>query len=347
MPEERVISFKKSFIIIAAVCFIAATAFAYEVYLPHPGFRGKKEVVIAQGLGSREIGALLKREGVIRSKWAFVTYVWLRREASSLKPGRYEFFDTAAIPDVTRDLVAGEAREREIVIPEGWGTEDIAAYLAVQGVGDAAAARRLFAEPPREFLARFPSVAGLPAGMGLEGYLFPDTYRIFENATFEEVAAKMLENFDRKLTPDLRQEITRQKKTVHEAVTMASLIEKEVASDDDRAMVSGILWKRLDAGIPLQVDASVVYAKTKALNSQLPKNGKISITDTKIDSPYNTYRYRGLPPGPIANPGLSAIRAAIYPQSSPYLYYLSAPDGRTIFSKTLEEHNAAKARYLR
>jgi len=151
---------------------------------------------------------------------------------------------------------------------------------------------------------------------------------------------KMLANFDEKITPDLRKEITKQKKTIFEIITMASLIEKEVAMDEDRAIVSGILWKRIKLGIPLQVDATITYITGK-------NNTKISLNDTKINSPYNTYKYRGLPPGPIANPGIAAIRAAIFPKSSPYLFYLSAPDGRTIFSKTLEEHNTAKTRYLR
>ena len=121
---------------------------------------------------------------------------------------------------------------------------------------------------------------------------------------------------------------------------MASLIEKEVISDNDRALVSGILWKRIDNGIPLQVDATVTYIIGK-------KTTKISIEETKIDSPYNTYAYKGLPIGPIANPGLSAIHAALYPKSSSYLYYLSASDGTTIYSRTFEEHNKAKVKYLR
>ena len=342
--------------IVAAACallIVGIAALAYEIHLPHTEFRGKKEIVIAQGIGSRSIGALLKEEGVIASKWAFVSYVSLRGEASGLKPGRYIFFETAAIPDIALDLVAGASREREITIPEGWNSGDIAAYLGGEGAGDAEAARRLFTYPPRALLARFPSLADMPVSAGLEGYLFPDTYRVFQDAELEGIVVKMLENFGRRLTPGLREEIARQKKKIFEIITMASLVEKEVVSEEDRAIVSGILWKRLDAGIPLQVDATIAYAKTQ-LGNEVSKlkggvrgNGKISLADTKIESPYNTYKYRGLPPGPIANPGLSAIRAAIYPKKSPYLYYLSASDGRTISSRTLEEHNAAKEKYLR
>ena len=157
----------------------------------------------------------------------------------------------------------------------------------------------------------------------------------------------MVRNFDAKVTQEVRDAIAGQQKSIFEIVIMASLIEKEVSSEEDRALVSGILWKRISLGMPLQVDATIAYIKNQESRIKNQRDGKISLEDTKIDSPYNTYRYRGLPRGPIANPGLSAIRAAVFPRSSPYLYYLSTPDGRTIFSRTLEEHNAAKEKYLR
>lgn len=348
MSDDQPVSSKRFIVWVCVAVIAGAGLLAYEIYLPHPGFRGTHEVVIPQGVGLRAIGALLKKEDIISSKWAFVWYVAVRGQASSLKPGRYMFFDTAAIPDIARDLVAGAARERAITIPEGWGSRDIARYFAEQNIArEEDAASRLFAHPPDEITGRFLFLSERPRDSGLDGYLFPDTYRVFQDARLEEIAQKMLENFDRKLASDLRAEIARQKKTIFEIVTMASLIEREVISDEDRALVSGILWKRLDAGIPLQVDATIAYAKLQITNDKLQTNGKILLADTKIDSPYNTYRHRGLPPGPIANPGLSAIRAAIYPKPSPYLYYLSSPDGRTIFSRTLDEHNAAKVKYLR
>ena len=306
--------------------------FTYEVYLPHPASVEEKTVVIASGLGSRKIGALLKQEGVIRSKWTFVAYVSLRGEASLLKPGVYEFTN-AAIPAIARDLVAGENAEVTLVIPEGWTNRDIAELLEKEGV-----------MPAEEFLAYLND-------LHFEGYLFPDTYRVFRHADAKDIADTMRENFERKLTPELQTEITRQKKSIEQIVIMASLIEREVRSEEDRALVSGILWKRLEADMPLQVDATITYIKNQESIRQLADknqgNGKISIADTKIDSPHNTYLYKGLPKGPIGNPGLSAIRAAIYPKNSPYWYYLSSPDGATIYSRTLAEHNRAKERYLR
>lgn len=347
MPDEHTPSFKKYFVIAVALPFIAAAMFAYEIALPHSPIRETREVAITKGMGSRAIGALLKEQSVIRSKWTFVVYVSLRGAASSLKPGVYAF-SPLSILDITRDLVAGGKNEREITVPEGWTARDIGQYLEREAVSTTEVfAVTVSAESAMVFAERFSFLTEKPASAGLEGYLFPDTYRLSETATARDAVIKMLENFARRVDRTMRQEITRQEKTLFQVVTMASLIEKEVVSDEDRAVVSGLLWKRLDAGIPLQVDATIAYAQMQNAKRKVQSNGKISIADTKIDSLYNTYLYRGLPPGPIANPGLSAIRAAIYPKSSPYLYYLSSPDGRTIFSKTLDEHNAAKAEYLR
>lgn len=341
MPNDR-----KFFIAPAAFLLLFTLAFVYEIYIPHSKQKGKIEVEVEQGLGSRKIGELLLRGGVIRSKWAFVIYVSLRGEAPKLKAGTYTFFNSS-VPEITRDLVLGETREISITIPEGWSNKDITLYLEKQNI--LPSSEFLWALQTQETtLAQKYSFLQEKSHKGLEGYLFPDTYRVYKDATSAEIISRLLDNFDAKVTSDLRQEITRQKKTIFEIVTMASLLEKEVVSDEDRALVSGILWKRLEHGIALQVDATIVYAKRQSANGQAQiSNGKISTEDTKIKSPYNTYLNRGLPIGPISNPGLSAIKAAIYPQKSPYLYYLSAPDGRTIFSKTLEEHNMAKAKYLK
>ncbi len=332
---------------IACAVMLAVLILSYAILLPHHGRRGTKHVVIAPGMGSRMIGAFLKQEGVIGSKWAFVTYVSLRGEASDLKPGAYEFPDTAAIPAIARDLVAGESRERIITIPEGWSNADIAEYFELQGIAGRDEAMSFMKSPPDDIVSLLGPFGASRKSSGTEGYLFPDTYRIFRDAELADIIGKMVKNFDAKVTQDLRDAIAGQDKSIFEIITMASLIEKEVSSEEDRALVSGILWKRISLGMPLQVDATIAYVKRQATGDKRQDVQKISLEDTKIDSPYNTYRSRGLPRGPIANPGLSAIRAAISPRSSPYLYYLSTPDGRTIFSRTLEDHNAAKAKYLK
>lgn len=324
-----------------AISFLMISVLAYEIYLPHTSFADSKKVIIDTGLGSRKIGELLKKEGIINSKWTFVLYTILTNRVSLLKPGEYIFFNTTTIPEITLDLVTGVNTERLILIPEGWQIENIAAYLEKEKI----MYRNNFLKfvnkkDPAYFRNNFTFLYDKPETAGLEGYLFPDTYRVLKTYSPETLIIKMLENFDKKLTPELRQEISKQGKTIFEIITMASLIEKEVVSDEDRAIVSGILWKRLEHNIPLQVDATIIYITGK-------RAARISREDMQIDSPYNTYKYKGLPKGPIANPGISSIRAAIFPQESPYLYYLSAPDGRTIFSRTLEEHNEAKRKYLR
>lgn len=329
------------FFVFSALAFLTAgLILASEIYFPRVSYAGTKKIEITQGLGSRQIAELLKQEGVIRSKWVFVTYVSARGIASRLKPGKYAF-SKISVARLGRDLARGSNFERAITIPEGWNNREIQAYFAKEGLGQGVSLAELDGnEGLKKFSDKFTFLREVPSSGGLEGYLFPDTYRIFQDADTEKIIGRMLENFDKKISPELRQEITRQKKTIFEIVTMASLIEKEVVSDEDRALVSGVLWRRLDLGIGLQVDATIAYITGK-------KTTKIPAGDLQIDSPYNTYKYRGLPIGPVSNPGLSAIKAAIYPQKSPYLYYLSAPDGRTIFSRTLEEHNTAKAKYLR
>ena len=338
---------KKSFIILSAALAMVAVIFVYEVAIPHSSFIQPREVAIAKGMGSRIIGALLRDQGIIRSKWVFVTYVSLRGTASFLKPGIYTF-ERDSIVRIADMLVAGGQHEKEITIPEGLTIRDIADYLTRQGIGTTAVLAGLSSPASAQTWAKqFDFLASLPNDAGLEGFLFPDTYRLNEMATPQDAIIKMLENFDWRVDAQLRQEIAHQNKTLFQIIIAASLIEKEVVSDEDRAIVSGVLWKRLAVGIRLQVDATIAYAKRQATGDKRQSVQKISLEDTKINSPYNTYRHRGLPPGPIANPGLSAIRAAIYPKSSPYLYYLSASDGRTIFSRTLDEHNAAKEKYLR
>lgn len=225
------------------------------------------------------------------------------------------------------------SNEVSITIPEGFSLRQIENRLVAAALvkqNDLASYKFLTNIPP--ILSDKPSVASL------EGYLFPDTYRFFKDAELSDIVSKMVSNLNNKLTPDLKTAINSSKHSIYEILTMASLVEKEVPHENDRPLVAGILWKRLKAGMPLQVDATLVY---------ITGRNEIRESDKKINSPYNTYLYRGLPAGPISNPGLSAIKAAIFPKASSYWYYLSAKDGTTIFSKTLEEHNRNRAIYLK
>ncbi len=313
-----------------------------EWYLPHQRFAGSKTIEIPSGYGSRMIADKLKQEGFIRSKWFFALFVTLRGEASLLKPGEYEF-DNASIKTIAHELVGGNYAEAIITLPEGGTIDDLNTILQNQRIKTAGF--NVFAKnPPDDVISTFPFARKAAATGGLEGYLFPDTYHLFLNATHKDIATAFLRNFSGKISP-LQGDIQKSGHSLHDIIIMASMLEREVVSDHDRAIVAGILWKRLQHNIPLQVDATVLYAK-KSSSGDDPTKTPLTRDDLLIDSPYNTYKYRGLPAGPIGNPGLSAIMASLYPTISPYLYYLSAPDGRTIFSRTLEEHNRAKRKYL-
>ena len=339
-----------------AILFMFAVLLAagiYATFVPQRLPRPRVNVEIPAGTGLRDIGAVLARHGVVRSRWAFVAYAALSGNAGALKAGEYTFEGSPTIPEVVHRIVQGERypTERLVTIPEGWDLRDMGGYFEANGIFMSERWWEVAGFPPsqpqssralrsgRDFANEFAVLADKPPGHGLEGYLYPDSYRIFRTAAVEDVVRKMLENFDRKLTPELRNEIRRQNRTIFEIVTVASLLEKEVPHDEDRRIVAGILWKRLAAGIPLQVDASVNYLTGKRATP--------SAADLAIDSPFNTYRYAGLPYGPIANPGIGAIRAAVYSKPTGYFYYLSSADGTTVYSRSIEEHRAAKARYLR
>ena len=239
-----------------------------------------------------------------------------------------------------------------MTIIEGWNLRNIGLYLENKEMFMTEELFELVGFPlidyskatdllkPKDFSEEFDFLEDKPKNLGLEGYLFPDTYEIFFEEGIEDIVRRMLDNFDRKLTLELKEEIASQKKSIFEIVTMASLIEKEVRTIEDKKIVSGILWKRLKSRMPLQVDATISYITGR-------KTTEITKEELKINSPYNTYKYKGLPLGPICNPGLESIKAAIYPKQSEYWFYLSTPEGETIFSKTLREHNEAITKYLR
>lgn len=296
-----------------------------------------QSIIVEKGENAREIAFKLKAEGIIRDPYFFLVLAFLENKWNKLQAGEYLLDSSMSNREIIDILREGRTVKEALTIIEGWDAKDIAEYLESK---EMFSRQEVMNEIDEFNPGRFEFLADKPENLGLEGYIFPDTYFLEKNENLEKIITYALENFDRKLTEDLRTEIEKQNKSVFEIVTMASMIEKEVITFKDRQVVSGILWKRLEAGIPLQVDATVLYAMET-------NNGKVLTKDTKIDSPYNTYKYAGLPLGPICNPGLESIKAAIYPKATDYWYYLSKPDGETVFSKTLEEHNVAKAKYLK
>ena len=304
--------------------------------------------IIDKGEAVKQIAINLKEEKLISNINAFVAYAAITGKYSKIQAGEYLLSSQMSTAQIVGILSRGETAKENLTIIEGWDLRDINEYLTDKGVATKDELYSLTGNPAKEeinsnvekLVNQFDFLKDKPENMSLEGYLFPDTYYIDKGDTLETITVKMLSNFDEKLTQDLRNEIKKQKKTVFEIITMASMIEKEVKTIEDKKVVSGILWKRMSSGMRLQVDATILYAEAK-------EGLKIYTKDTQINSPYNTYRIDGLPIGPISNPGMDSIMAAIYPTKTNYYYYLSAPDGRTIFSKTLEEHNYNKAKYLK
>lgn len=333
----------KKIIIFALI--IIAVGFLYWRGLNAPvDANGQEQVfIVSKGETINQVAKNLRINNLIRSEFYFKYEVG---HGSNIKAGEYLISPKLSAREIIKILTAGEAvsREKSIRIIEGWTNKDIGAYLEKNNVATSKNFIVLAGAPLNGWKFNFAKpefLSDAPLKADLEGYLFPDTYRIFKDTAVEGVIAKMLANFDKKLAPEIRAEIKRQKKTIYEIITMASVIEKEVRSTGDMKIVSGIFWGRIKNGQALESCATLAYIL--GVNKT-----QYSLEDTKIDSPYNTYKYRGLPPGPIANPGLNAIKAAIYPEYTEYNYFLSDPAaGQTIFSRSLNEHNANKAKYLK
>ncbi len=299
--------------------------------------------IVEKGQGLLNIATNLETKNLIKDKLFFQIYLTWQGKARQLQTGKYLLSPSLNVPEIASAILAGNNSQEKVTIIEGWTLRNISQYFEDKEFFFPESLFSLTGAPmsnsPQDYFSGFDFLKDKPKNVSLEGYLFPDTYYI-KTKEPEEIIRKMLNNFDIKLTAKERIEIEQQKKTIFEIVTMASLIEKEVRTLEDKKLVSGIFWKRLANGMPLQSCASIVYILDK-------KTTKVTAEDTKIDSPYNTYKYPGLPLGPICNPGLESILAAIYPEESAYWYYLSTPEGETIFSRTLEEHNIAKAKYLK
>lgn len=302
--------------------------------------------IVGPGQSVKEIGENLHQAGLIESKFFFKVYAWRTKNQSNFQAGEYVLNPGLNIKEIAKALVSGESlnKERTVTIIEGWTSHDINEYLLSNRIVNDDSFLVLAQSKVRSWPLSFPKPLFLnnaPTGASLEGYLFPDSYRIYKDAIAEDIILKMLNNFNEKLSSQMRDEITKQDKTIHEIITMASIIEKEVRTEQDLKIASGIFWDRIKNKQALQSDATLTYL----LGDEKPQH---SIEETEIDSKYNTYKYLGLPPGPISNPGLNAIKAAIYPEFTDYNYFLNRLDtGETIFSKTLEEHNKYKARYLK
>ncbi len=299
----------------------------------------KQEMVfkIEKGENLFSIGRHLEKSGFIRNQIFFQVYAFFSGDYKHLQAGSYFFSPSMTIPRISQEIARGEIARVKVVIPEGLTSAEIEDEL--NSKINQTTKIQLKNQNFKTYKGEFSFLEDTPDGASLEGFLFPDTYDFAIDTTSEEAARVFLVNFGKKLSPQIKTDIEKQGKRLFDIVVMASLLEKEVITLADKKIVSGILWKRLEGNVPLQVDATVGFAKTG-------KAVKISREDTLIDSPYNTYKYKGLPIGPICSPGLKSIEAAVYPEASKFWYYLSTPSGQTIFSRTYDKHLLAKAKYL-
>jgi len=304
------------------LALIAAGIAGYAIYAPF-GPQTETFVDIAPGTGTPAIAAKLQAGGVIRSRYGFDLLHLAKR--GTLKAGEYRFDHAAPMTEVYDRIVRGDVYTVTLKIPEGYNIFDIAQAVADAGLGS----RDAFLAAERqhtELIAWLPPTGKLPDS--LEGYLFPDTYSFTRHATPVQILSAMVRRFRRAgaelgLSSNIRQ-----------TVIMASLIEKEVNQDTERPLVAGVFTNRLAQGMPLATDPTVIYAAL--LDGRW--RGTIYASDLQADSPYNTYRHTGLPPGPICNPGMASLRAAMNPAKTDYLYFVSDATGHSRFSTDLKEH---------
>jgi UPF0755 protein len=278
-----------------------------------------------------EIARRLDAAGVIRSPVGFVLLAVARGTAGSLKAGEYQIPQGASTVDVLALLEAGRVLRHAVVLREGATLADLARHIEARHLARADEVLRVARDPV--FLRSSDVQAD-----SLEGYLFPDTYQFVKGMTPEEMLARMVARMRERVTPDLLDQARARGLSLHQLLTLASIIEREAVERSEMPLISAVFWNRLRRDMPLQADPTVQYAVGK-------DRQRLTRDDLQVDSPFNTYRRTGLPPAPIGSPGRAAIHAAVNPAPVKYLYFVSVDDRRHRFSNTLADHNAAVAEY--
>jgi len=284
-------------------------------------------VKIREGLSTAEIADRLAEKDVIDSTLKFRIWARIYGYDDKLRPGSYTFTVGMSDDEVFAKLLTGEKRLVQFTVPEGFGVKDIAERLYNLDLADKEdfiQAAENFA--PYDYMKKHKDVF-----FAAEGFLFPDTYTVENDVEIDEILNLMANTFDEKLTASMRTQAAKMDLSIYDLITLASLVEREVRFPEDRAIVAQVLLKRLKLNMPLQTDATLQYLM------DTPKED-VTIEDTQIDSPYNTYQHAGLPPGPIANPGMAAIEAVLHPADTDYLYFVADRSGHNHYAYTYEEH---------
>lgn len=322
----------------------AAAFYVYQQMQPVDGGGQvvEKQVTIPSGSTVLEIAELLEQQGLIRNATVFRYYVRAKGVGSQLQAGTYRFQTGVTLDQLLDKMVRGEVVKDTVrfTIPEGLNVEQIATTLAQQGLVDKQAFLR---EVNEGDFSQFSFVASIPRKEGrkyrLEGYLFPETYEVNKGASEHEIIVKMLAQFEKEWKPEWLEELAKRKLSMDEAVTLASIVEREVVVDKERPLVAGVFYNRLRDEWLLESCATVQFVLGK-------QRDRILYEDLKVESPYNTYLHPGLPPGPIASPGRASLEAVVRPAEHDYYFFVTKKDGSSehYFSKTYEEHLARDAK---
>ena len=314
---------------LAVLACAAAWAMYARVHAPYRGFDTSEQFVdIPPGEGAVAIGVRLEAAGVVRDATTFRVAVWASGRARELRAGEYRFDRPLTPLEVIDRLARGDIYRRLITFREGLLIADMARVFEERGFGTATSFEQA--------ATNVSLVADLdPAAPDLEGYLFPETYALPRGTTAGELVAQMVGLFKRQYSADLRAEAAAAGLSTRQVVTLASLVEKETARPAERPLVAAVYRNRLKIGMGMQADPTVIYALQRAGRY----DGNLTRADLQFDSPYNTYRYKGLPPGPIAAPGLASLEAAVRPAAVAHLYFVSRNDGSHVFADTLAAHN--------
>ncbi|MHB0968796.1 MAG: endolytic transglycosylase MltG [Thermoanaerobaculia bacterium] len=307
---------------------IAAGVFLWRALTtPYSGYRGEARLVeIKKGWTSSAIMKHLRREGVLRDDFFPLLYVKVARRGDSMKAGVYQFERPLSPVEVIDKLVRGDVVLRTVTVREGLDRFAIAELMVAEGFGTVARWKEITSDP--ELIRDLD-----PDASSLEGYLFPDTYKLAPGTTPEAIVKTMVDNFRKNFGDELA--FIANGLDIHQTVTLASIVETEARLPQERPMIASVYLNRVEKRMPLQADPTVIYA----MKLRGTWNGNIRKSDLALESPYNTYRSRGFPPGPIANPGLESLRAAAAPARTDYLYFVSRNDGSHAFARNLAEHN--------
>jgi UPF0755 protein len=321
-------------LLLALLALAAAVWFYGRLERPlAPAARPEATVFIPYGSSTSDIFRRLDSEGIVSPAWMAEVYYRVARSATPLQAGEYRFTRPEGLSDVIARMSRGDVVKHTIVVPEGLTAEETFELFWSRGVSRPEAFRAAFHNPQL-----ISSIA--PGAPDLEGFLFPDTYVVTRSTSARQIVEGMLANFRRHFTPELRERAAALPLTTRQAVTLASIVQKESGLVSEEAVIAGVYWNRLRRGMRLQADPTVAYA----LKADGKWSGTLYRSDYGYASPFNTYLTDGLPPGPICNPGAEALRAAVRPAKTDFLYFVADNSGGHVFSRTFEEHlNAISA----